>query len=284
MRSSSSSNSMSSLSSRRLLMAAVTSLASTIVVFLTVFVAVARIGNNNNNNDNTPTSSSYIRIDKRRHHPQQREKMWWTTEAASPFLFANNRDPRDSSGDEGDDDLFVQQQRGDGNKYSQEQKRQQPQSATNEFGRYGYPDLSFLLRSRESAAVENDSNLFPPLPRPIWVMERYREWHSVESLLRTSAAAAAAQEEELGEKSRRYAVGFYQCPISAGNRLHEFMNGTRKNTVAAAQRFHLALRIIAFVANTRAYSSNAIIFVVVDEPPVLVDCSMHFLQICCTRY
>jgi len=52
------------------------------------------------------------------------------------------------------------------------------------------------------------------LPLPLQVIERYKEWHSEESLRRSP-------------RDRQFLVGYYSCPTSAGNRIHEFMNGTR---------------------------------------------------------
>jgi hypothetical protein len=54
---------------------------------------------------------------------------------------------------------------------------------------------------------------FDSLPIPIQVMEQYRKWHSVEAL---------RSNPDL--EHRKFAIGFYACPIQAGNRLHHFFN------------------------------------------------------------
>jgi len=51
------------------------------------------------------------------------------------------------------------------------------------------------------------------LPTPIQVMEQYRKWHSVEAL---------RSNPDL--EHRKFAIGFYACPIQAGNRMHHFFN------------------------------------------------------------
>ena len=51
------------------------------------------------------------------------------------------------------------------------------------------------------------------LPVPIQVMEQYRKWHSVEAL---------RSNPDL--EHRKFAIGFYACPIQAGNRIHHFLN------------------------------------------------------------
>jgi len=50
------------------------------------------------------------------------------------------------------------------------------------------------------------------LPLPLKIMEQYKQMHSVKSL-------------QKDPKNRKFSVGFYACPASAGNRLHEFANG-----------------------------------------------------------
>lgn len=55
--------------------------------------------------------------------------------------------------------------------------------------------------------------IFDRLPIPIQVMEQYRKRHSVEAL---------RSNPDL--EHRKFAIGFYACPIQAGNRLHHFFN------------------------------------------------------------
>jgi len=50
------------------------------------------------------------------------------------------------------------------------------------------------------------------IPVPFRVMEQYIQWHSVKSLGRDPT-------------NRKFALGFYSCPLQAGNRLHHFFNG-----------------------------------------------------------
>jgi hypothetical protein len=49
------------------------------------------------------------------------------------------------------------------------------------------------------------------LPVPLQILEDYREQHSVESLSHSPGC-------------RKYLLAHYRCPVSAGNRMHEFMN------------------------------------------------------------
>jgi hypothetical protein len=56
-----------------------------------------------------------------------------------------------------------------------------------------------------------DSDL--PVPHlPLKVFQQYQKWHSAESL-------------EKSPHNRTFAVGYYSCPLEAGNRLHYFFNG-----------------------------------------------------------
>jgi hypothetical protein len=50
------------------------------------------------------------------------------------------------------------------------------------------------------------------LPLPLQVIEQYKQWHSVDVLLRNDTVG------------RKYAIAFYQCPLQAGNRMHHFYN------------------------------------------------------------
>jgi hypothetical protein len=50
------------------------------------------------------------------------------------------------------------------------------------------------------------------LPLPLQVIEQYKQWHSVDSLLRNDTVG------------RKYSIAFYQCPLVAGNRMHHFLN------------------------------------------------------------
>lgn len=54
---------------------------------------------------------------------------------------------------------------------------------------------------------------FDDFPIPIQIMEQYRKWHSVEAL---------RSNPDL--EHRKFAIGFYACPIQAGNRIHHFFN------------------------------------------------------------
>jgi len=65
-----------------------------------------------------------------------------------------------------------------------------------------------------------------PLPLPIRVVERYLRWHSSDALLQEEYDNNEKSSGIIGSISRRkYALAYYHCPFSAGNRLHEFMNG-----------------------------------------------------------
>jgi len=54
------------------------------------------------------------------------------------------------------------------------------------------------------------------LPLPVQLMEQYKQMHSVIHLRENP-------------QNRRFAIGYYTCPHSAGSRLHEFTNGKRHN-------------------------------------------------------
>ena len=49
------------------------------------------------------------------------------------------------------------------------------------------------------------------LPEPLRVLMEYQQLHSVEAM-------------ERQPEHRKYAIGFYSCPLQAGNRLHSFFN------------------------------------------------------------
>jgi hypothetical protein len=56
-----------------------------------------------------------------------------------------------------------------------------------------------------------ESDLLAPY-LPLKVFHQYQKWHSAESL-------------ERYPHNRTFAVGYYSCPLQAGNRLHHFFNG-----------------------------------------------------------
>lgn len=58
---------------------------------------------------------------------------------------------------------------------------------------------------------------FDDLPVPIQVMEQYKKWHSVEALQKNPDL-----------EHRKFAIGFYACPLQAGTRIHHFLNGRRR--------------------------------------------------------
>jgi len=58
------------------------------------------------------------------------------------------------------------------------------------------------------------------LPVPVRIMELYKQQHGHDALLRDYSSSSSKTNLD----QRRYAVGFYVCPLSAGNRLHEFFN------------------------------------------------------------
>lgn len=73
----------------------------------------------------------------------------------------------------------------------------------------------------ESQPTEQHSNLpstatipSSPLTLPLQLLEEYKQWHSNEALLRRKTSL----------HNQTFVVGFYACPDSAGNRMHEFFN------------------------------------------------------------
>jgi hypothetical protein len=65
--------------------------------------------------------------------------------------------------------------------------------------------------SPDTEAKPKESDLLAPYP-PLKVFQQYQKWHSAESL-------------EKSPHNRTFAVGYYSCPLQAGNRLHHFFNG-----------------------------------------------------------
>ena len=55
---------------------------------------------------------------------------------------------------------------------------------------------------------------FSDLPLPIQVLEKYKMQHSVEALQKNPDLL-----------NRKFAIGFYMCPLKAGNKMHQYLNG-----------------------------------------------------------
>lgn len=55
---------------------------------------------------------------------------------------------------------------------------------------------------------------FNDLPLPIQVLEKYKMQHSVEALQKNPDIL-----------NRKFAIGFYMCPLKAGNKMHQYLNG-----------------------------------------------------------
>jgi hypothetical protein len=76
------------------------------------------------------------------------------------------------------------------------------------------PSVFEALAGEDSPATESkleESDLLAPY-LPLKVFHQYKKWHSSESL-------------EKFPHNRTFAVGYYSCPLQAGNRLHHFFNG-----------------------------------------------------------
>ena len=67
---------------------------------------------------------------------------------------------------------------------------------------------------RNSPQANHDFQNRTTLPVPLQVLEQYKQWHSIEALQRDP-------------DNRTFAMGFYSCPLQAGNRLHHFMNNLK---------------------------------------------------------
>lgn len=81
-----------------------------------------------------------------------------------------------------------------------------------DYSMYGYPNLP----SSESKME---------LPLPIEVVEEYIKWHGVAALRREWGYMAGYNNDHTEKLTvRKYAIMFYQCPVSAGNRIHEALN------------------------------------------------------------
>jgi hypothetical protein len=76
------------------------------------------------------------------------------------------------------------------------------------------PSVFEALAGEDLPATEakpEESDLLAPY-LPLKVFHQYKKWHSSESL-------------EKFPHNRTFAVGYYSCPLEAGNRLHYFFNG-----------------------------------------------------------
>jgi hypothetical protein len=79
---------------------------------------------------------------------------------------------------------------------------------------YLNPRVFEVSAGQDSPATEvklEESDLLAPYI-PLKVFQQYQKWHSAESL-------------ENFPHNRTFAVGYYSCPLEAGNRLHHFFNG-----------------------------------------------------------
>jgi len=97
-----------------------------------------------------------------------------------------------------------------------------------EYGGDGNSDNKNNNSNNSNNNKNNNSTLSSPLPLPlpIRVVERYLRWHSSDALLQEEYDNNEKSSGIIGSISRRkYALAYYHCPFSAGNRLHEFMNG-----------------------------------------------------------
>jgi len=56
-----------------------------------------------------------------------------------------------------------------------------------------------------------------PLPLPVQVIDRYKRWRT-DNLV--------DDDTDGDTDGGRYVLAYYQCPYAAGNRIHEFLNGT----------------------------------------------------------
>ena len=81
--------------------------------------------------------------------------------------------------------------------------------------------VSLWSTSTSRSIVANYDNNWPlysqfaedKLPEPVRILQQYQAWHSISAL-----------KQDDSNTHRRYAVGFYSCPLQAGNRLHHFVN------------------------------------------------------------
>lgn len=70
----------------------------------------------------------------------------------------------------------------------------------------------FGFPARASTTAPTNDTKKHKAPRPVRVLERFIQQHSVESLRQNP-------------HHRKYSIVFYSCPLQAGNRLHHYMNG-----------------------------------------------------------
>jgi hypothetical protein len=72
----------------------------------------------------------------------------------------------------------------------------------------------YLLQQNQDNSTVDPPTVVPAVRRllpPQEVFKDYREWHSHESLLRQP-------------ENRSFIIGYYSCPLQAGNRLHDFFH------------------------------------------------------------
>jgi hypothetical protein len=86
-------------------------------------------------------------------------------------------------------------------------------------------ELSFLEKSQStsnSSSYVSDHTLSvgDPTEDVLRIWKRYKQEHSVDAL----RAETTGDSFSPRKSPRKFAVGFYSCPLQAGNRLHHFMN------------------------------------------------------------
>jgi len=98
---------------------------------------------------------------------------------------------------------------------SEQSKRTDTRATLQKVHENGYREpLAEILQSRNTVLPgPSFEEALEALPVPFRVIEQYKKWHSVDALRRNPDA-----------RNRKFAVAFYSCPYSAGNRLHEFFN------------------------------------------------------------
>jgi len=94
--------------------------------------------------------------------------------------------------------------------------------------RYAHPIPELFLVGGDGDGHKKQL-LIDKLPVPLRVLERYKEWHGVEALRseyrQRQLGKQLGNDNNSNNKSRKYAVVFYSCPVQAGNRLHHYMTG-----------------------------------------------------------
>jgi hypothetical protein len=99
---------------------------------------------------------------------------------------------------------------------------------------------------------------------PLRVFERYKHYHSQESFLREDLAA---------NNRRQFIIGYYSCPLQAGNRLHDFWNSLIVAMLTNRTLLWKIMDTVTCLATNHGYDPK-----VCTHNRTKQDCSAHSLE------